>query len=65
MRIDRYKLLVEMAKKDLTTFNLAELAGVSRGTVSSIRSGKACSIQTAGKIARALGVDVTEILKED
>lgn len=65
MRVDRYKLLVKMAQKDLTTIRLAELAGLSRMTISSIRSGKTCSIQTANKLARALNVDVTELLKED
>lgn len=65
MRLDRYKLLVKMAKKDMTTVRLAEIAGVSRMTISGVRCGKSCTAKTAGKIAQALGVDVTEIMGDE
>lgn len=61
MRIDRVKLAAEMARADLNVNRLAELAGVSRGTVTSVKSGKACSARTAEKIAKGLGVNVTFI----
>lgn len=64
MRIDRVKLIAEMARRDVTSTRLAEAAGVSRVTVSALRCGKTCTAETAGKIARALGVDVTEIMEE-
>lgn len=64
MRIDRIKLITEMARQDVTSIQLAERAGVSRVTVSALRCGKTCTAETAGKIARALGVDVTEIVEE-
>ena len=64
MRIDRVKLIAEMARRDVTSTRLAEAAGVSRVTVSALRCGKTCTAETAGKIARALGVDVTEIVEE-
>lgn len=64
MRIDRVKLIAVMASLDLKVGQLAELSGVSRMTVSAIRGGKSCSHSTALKIARALGVDVSEILEE-
>lgn len=63
MRIDRVKLIAEMARRDVTSTRLAEAAGVSRVTVSALRCGKTCTAETAGKIARALGVDVTEIME--
>ena len=63
MRIDRVKLIAEMARQDVTSIRLAEAAGVSRVTVSALRCGKTCTAETAGKIARALGVDVTEIME--
>ena len=63
MRIDRVKLIAEMARRDVTSTRLAEVAGVSRVTVSALRCGKTCTAETAGKIARALGVDVTEIME--
>ena len=64
MRIDRIKLITEMARQDVTSIQLAERAGVSRVTVSALRCGKTCTAETASKIARALGVDVTEIIEE-
>lgn len=64
MRIDRVKLIAEMARQDITSTRLAEAAGVSRVTVSALRCGKTCTAETAGKIARALGVDVAEIMEE-
>ena len=63
MRIDRVKLIAEMARRDVTSTRLAEAAGVSRVTVSALRCGKTCTAETAGKIARALGEDVTEIME--
>ena len=64
MRIDRIKLITEMARRDVSSTRLAEAAGVSRVTVSALRCGKTCTAETAGKIARALGVDVTEIMED-
>lgn len=65
MRIDRVKLIAEMARQDMTVKTLVEKSGVSRMTITSVRSGKSCSDQTAGKLAKALGVDVREIMKEE
>ena len=39
-----------------------EAAGVPRGTLCSAISGKNMKPETVGRIARALGVDVTEII---
>ena len=64
MRIDRVKLIAEMARRDVTSTRLAEAAGVSRVTVSALRCGKTCTAETAGRIARALGVDVTDIMED-
>lgn len=64
MRIDRVKLIAEMARQNLKVQELAELAGVSRMTITAIRGGKSCNKNSALHIARALGVDVTEIMEE-
>lgn len=64
MRIDRVKLITEMAKREMKISELADKAGVSRNTVSSVRSGKACSEDSACRIAAALGVDVSEIIEQ-
>lgn len=63
MRIDRIKLVTELAKRDMTQKRLAELSGVSRQTITYIRGGKSCSDEVGQKIADALGVDVTEIME--
>lgn len=65
MRIDRVKLITEMARRDMTVKKLSALSGVSRVTVTGIRSGKACSPETASKIIQALGVKVEAIIQEE
>ena len=45
-----------MGQKDL------EAAGIAKGTLCSAIGGKGIRPETAGKIAKALGVDVTEII---
>ena len=58
MRIDRIKLITEMAKQDMKQKDLAERAGISRATVNYVKSGKSCSEKVGKKIANALGVEV-------
>lgn len=62
MRIDRVKLIAEMARRDISCKRLVELSGVSRMTITSVRSGKSCSMETAEKLAAVLGRD---IIKEE
>lgn len=61
MRIDRIKLLVAMAKKDMN--ELSKVSGVSSVTINSILGGKRCADKTGYKIAAALGIDVTKIME--
>lgn len=60
MRIDRVKLIAEMARRDISCNRLVELAGVSRPTLTAVRSGKSCSKETAEKLAAVLGRDIIE-----
>lgn len=60
MRIDRVKLIAEMASRDINCNRLVELAGVSRPTLTAVRSGKSCSKETAEKLAAVLGRDIIE-----
>ena len=39
MRIDRVKLAAEMARADLNVKRLSELSGLSRATVTGVKSG--------------------------
>ncbi len=63
MRIDRVKLIAEMARKSITGIELAKKAGVSRSTVTGLRGGKSCSTRTATKLASALGIPVEELVE--
>lgn len=60
MRINRERFAAAMARLDITGNGLAELAGVSRGTVTAVKSGKSCSAQTANKLAAILGHEIIE-----
>lgn len=62
MRIDRVKLVCEMMRQDMTQKRLAELSGVSRATIGYIKAGKTCSDEVGNKIAKALGVNLAEII---
>lgn len=65
MRIDRVKLIAEMARQKITVNELAKKACVSRVTITAARGGKSCSRNSALHIARGLGVDVSELLPEE
>ncbi len=60
MRIDRVKFAAALARLDLNGNQLAEKAGVSRGTVTAVRTGKSCSKETADKLAAVLGREIIE-----
>lgn len=64
MRINRIKFITELEKQDMTQKRLAELSGVSRATINYIKGGKRCTDEVGQKIAKALGVDVTEIIED-
>ena len=60
MRINREKLAVALIRLDLTGRELAALAGVSRSTVTAVRTGKSCSAETAAKLAAVCGQQILE-----
>lgn len=64
MRIDRVKFATELARADIKLGVLAEKSGVSRVTLTAVKSGKSCSADTANKIADALGVERNALLEE-
>lgn len=61
MRVNRKKLLLTMLDLDMKVGQLVEKSGLSRCTVSAVRSGKTCSLETVQKLAQALGVEPKEI----
>lgn len=62
MRIDRVTFAAALARTDLNVKRLAELSGLSRGTITSVKTGKSCSQETADKLVAVLGRD---IIKEE
>lgn len=63
MRIDRIKLITEMAKQEITINAVAEKAGLTRATVSAVKGGKSCKVETAEKLAAGLGVPLATLLE--
>lgn len=61
MRIDRVAFISAMASQFITQKRLAEISGVSRGTITGIVSGRSCKVETAEKLARALGVPIKSL----
>jgi len=62
MRLDRIKLITEMAKQEINQKELAKKCGLTRTTLNSIVGGKSCSDVTAVKIATGLGVSVESLM---
>ncbi len=58
MRIDRVAFAAEMVRRDMNQKRLAELSGVSRVTITAVKSGKSCSKATAEKLAQVLGPNI-------
>lgn len=64
MKISKLRLSTLMFENNLNNTDLANLSGISRATLSSIRSGKSCSDTTACKIAKALNVGLDTIIED-
>ena len=62
MKIDPKKLDLLLARECKVLSDLRD--GTSPNTLRRIRNGEEVKPRTAGRIARALGVDVTDILEE-
>ncbi len=58
MRIDRVEFATALARADMNVKQLAELSGLSRGTITSVKSGKSCNRDTAEKLAAVLVRDI-------
>mgnify|MGYP001103261693 FL=1 len=63
MKVNRDKINVAMARKKMTVGDLADAYGVSRNRINILLNQREVSVVSAGRLAEALGVDVTEILE--
>lgn len=64
MKVDRQKLELAMARACVNSAELSASAGLPRPTVNNAISGRSVRPATAGRIAKALGVDVADILEK-
>lgn len=64
LTIDDHKFAIVLANSGLTIGEVAERAGMSRQRFHAILNSKKATAQAVGKVAKALGVDVTEIIEQ-
>lgn len=62
MKLNRDKVNIAMARKKMTVVDLAKAYGVSRARMNVILNSQVLTPVCAGRVAEALGVDVTEII---
>ena len=65
MRIDRVKLIAEMARRDIGVQQLSEKACVSRATIPALRGRKSCNENSVRHVAAALGVPIESLLESN
>lgn len=65
MKISALKIERILAERNMTKSALSDACKMSRQNISTIIRRGTCEPRTAGKLAKALNVDVTEILKEE
>ena len=63
MTLNREKVDIILARKGVTVSAVCENAGFSRNRFYTVMNSKKISPTTAGRVAAALGVDVTEIIE--
>lgn len=61
MKVNISRIKMELAKKEMTCAQLSELTDISRQTLSTIMHRQTCKPCTAGKIAKALGLQIEDI----
>lgn len=65
MKVDKKKAQLAMARAYMNAKDLAVAAGISYQTIRQILNERNTRPDSLGRIAKALGVDVTEIMKEE
>ena len=64
MKLNVWRIKLLLAEKGLNQTDLAAITGVSRQQISRLFKQEGCYLKTVGKIAKGLGVNVSEILVE-
>ena len=63
MKISKCKLEIAMARAKINRNDLAEKLGLPISTICNVYSRGTCKPATAGRLAAALGCDITEIIQ--
>ena len=64
MKLEKKKIEIEMARRCITSKELQKKSGIPCGTYIKVVGGYNVKPETAGKLARALGCDVTKIMED-
>lgn len=64
MKVSKDKIDIARANRCMTIAELAEAYGVSRTRLNMILNQREVTVVCAGRLAKALGVDVTEIIEQ-
>lgn len=64
MKADRKKLELALARACMTPEDLTVAAEMPRPTVNGVITGRSVRPATLGRVARALGVDVADLIEE-
>lgn len=64
MKANKKKLELAMASACMNTEDLQRESNMPRPTINKVISGRNVRLGTIGRVAKALGVDVTEILED-
>ena len=65
MKLDVMKIKQILAEKEMNQVDLAVKCGVERQQINGVLSRGTCSLKTLGRISKALGVQLEEIIKEE
>lgn len=65
MKVNRNKLRLAMARACMNTIDLSVKAKMPVQTINGVLRGRSIRPATLGRIAKALGVDVTDILEKE
>ena len=65
MKLNAWKIKMLLAEREMNQSDLAVKIGVNRQQVNELLSRETCSLKTLGRIAKALGASVAEIVKEE
>lgn len=65
MKLNTTKIALILADREMTRAALAEKCGITRQNISTILTRGTCEPKTLGKLAKGLGVNSAELIKEE